>query len=218
MKRGTPALGALILAGLALGAFAPPVGADDANAVIAKMTQRNAALSSYRTRVHVDVHMQSFPFLSPTLDGTSYYKRPDRYEIVFDRVPGYAKGFSRLFNDVGDPGSWGKLNDIAIDGQRELNGRPMIVLRLTKKIHSDILAYALAFVDAQSYTLPQMEWHYTSGGVVTMTQTYRQEGAFWLISTQHATIRIPYVHAVADASYAPYQTNVPVDSQVFATK
>jgi hypothetical protein len=94
----------------------------------------------------------------------------------------------------------------------------MIVLRLTKKIHSDILAYALAFVDEQNYTLPQMEWHYTNGGVITMTQQYRSEGAYSLISSQHATIHIPFVHAVADASYAPYQTNVPVDSQVFSIR
>jgi hypothetical protein len=199
-------------------AFAPAVHADDAGGVIAKMVGRNPTLDSYRTRVHVNVHMTSFPNFAPTLDGTSYYKRPDEYEVVFDRVPGYAKGFSRLFNDVGDPGSWPKLNDIVVDSRVELNGRPMIVLRLTKKIHSDILAYALAFVDEQNYTLPQMEWHYTNGGVITMTQQYRSEGAYSLISSQHATIHIPFVHAVADASYAPYQTNVPVDSQVFSIR
>lgn len=214
-------IGALARIGLlavALAAFGQPLSADDSNAIISRMAQRNPQLTSYRTRVHVDVHMLSFPFLSPRLDGTSYYKRPGRYEVVFDRVPGYARGFSHLFNDVGDPGSWAKLNDIVVAGQRDLGGRPMVVLRLTKKIHSDILDYALAFVDAQSYTLPQMEWHYTNGGIITMTQTYREEGSFSLISSQHATIRIPFVHAVADASYAPYQTNVPVDSQVFATK
>jgi hypothetical protein len=84
----------------------------------------------------------------------------------------------------------------------------MIVLRLTKKIHSDILDHSLAYVDQSSYALMQMEWYYTSGGKITMTQQYGQQGSFSVVSAQHATIDIPHVHALADASYGDYQTNV----------
>ena len=48
-----------------------------------------------------------------------------------------------------------------------------IVLRLTKKIHSDILDHTLAYVDPLDYALVQMEWYYTSGGKITMSQQYR---------------------------------------------
>jgi hypothetical protein len=58
-----------------------------------------------------------------------------------------------------------------------------------------------------------MEWYYTSGGKITMTQEYREQGHYSLLSQQHATIDIPHVHAVADASYDTYQTNVPVGLQ-----
>jgi hypothetical protein len=97
-------LGASIFAGgpvKAENVASAPVPAD-AQAIIAKMVARNPSLESYRSRVHVDVRMLNFPFLAPKLDGTSYFKRPDLNEVVFDRVPGYAKGFSRLFNDVAD--------------------------------------------------------------------------------------------------------------------
>jgi len=125
---------------------APPVPAD-AHAVVEKMIARNPALQSYKARVHVDVKMLSFPYLAPKLDGTSYYKRPDTYEVVFDKMPGYAKGFQKIFNDVGDPGAWERDQNIALDGTAELWGHPMIVLRLTKKIHSTILDHTLAYVD-----------------------------------------------------------------------
>jgi len=181
-----------------------------ARAVLERMAERNPGLRSYQSRVHVDVRMLSFPYLAPKLDGTSYYRRPDFYLVVFDRMPGYARGFQRLFNDVGSPAAWEKNQNVTIAGIGELNGRPTIVLRLTKKIHSDILDHTLAYVDEASYTLVQMEWYYTSGGKITMTQQYRQEGGYWVLSGQHASIGIPHVRAVADASYDAYELNVPV--------
>jgi hypothetical protein len=51
-----------------------------------------------------------------------------------------------------------------------------------------------------------------------MTQTYRQQGQFNVVSTQHADIRIPHVRAVADATYAQYQANVAVSDAVFTGK
>jgi hypothetical protein len=92
-----------------------------------------------------------------------------------------------------------------------VDGRTMLVLRLTKKIHSDILDHTLAYVDPQTYALEQMEWDYTSGGKITMVQNYRSEEGYTVLASQHATINIPHVHAVADASYGAYQTNVTVD-------
>lgn len=192
-------------------AVATAAAPNDARAVIEKMIARNPSLESYKARVHVDVRMLSFPFLAPKLDGTSYYHRPDTYEVVFDRVPSYAKGFQRLFDDVGDAAAWEKDQNIALDGDRMLDGRPVIVLRLTKKIHSTILDHSLAYIDSSSYALLQMEWYYTSGGKITMTQEYRQQGGYSVPSAQHAEIDIPHIHAVADASYQSYQTNVALD-------
>ena len=216
-----------ILSALAVAAAlaAAPAGAQtaspdtDAHAVIEKMLARNPSLYSFQARVHVNVRMQSFPFLAPKLEGTSYFKRPDNYEVVFDRVPGYAKGFQKLFADIGDPASWEKDQDIAVDpGEHALNGHPVIYLRLTKKIHSDQLDYTLAMVNAASYEVEQMEWHYRNGGTIVMTQNFKNEGAYDVIASQHAEIHIPHVRAVADASYGDYQTNVAVDDSVFVRK
>lgn len=180
----------------------------DARAIIQRMDDRNPGLRSYRARVHVNIRMFSFPFLAPKLDGTSYFKRPDSYVVVFDRMPSYARGFQRIFNDVGNPKAWEKDENITVNGAAWLNGRPTIVLRMTKKIHSDILDHTLAYVDPSDYALLQMEWYYTSGGKISMSQQYRVQGSYSVLSSQHATIDIPHVRAVADASYGVYETNV----------
>jgi hypothetical protein len=193
------------------GSEAPPP-ALDARTVIERMAARNPTLRSYQARVHVDVRMLSFPFFAPKLDGTSYYRRPDFFVVVFDRVPSYARGFQRIFDDVGNPQAWEKEQNITLYGTTTLAGRSVIVLRLTKKIHSDILDHTLAYVDPADYSLMQMEWYYTNGGKITMTQQYREQGGYSVLSQQHATIRIPYVHAVADSMYGTYQTNVPIEN------
>src|SRR5579862_9233562 len=117
-------------------AAAPPTPQTpaDAHSVIAKMLAREPTLQSYRARVHVDIRMLNFPYLAPKLDGTSYYKRPDLFLVVFDRMPGYARSFQRLFDDIGNPRAWQKDQNIMLAGTSLLGGRPTIVLRLTKKI------------------------------------------------------------------------------------
>lgn len=191
-----------------------PVAPYDAHAILSRMIERNPTLKSYRARVHVDVRMYSFPFLAPKLDGTSYFKRPDFFEVVFDRVPGYARGFQRIFNDVGNPARWEREQNVIVEGTAWLGTRSVVVLRMTKKIHSDILDHTLAYIDTSDYSLVQMEWYYTNGGKITMTQKYRMQGIYSVLASQHATIAIPYVHAAANSTYGDYETNVPITAGV----
>lgn len=186
--------------------------------IIARMEQHNPSLQTFQARVHVDIHMKTFPWLAPQLDGTAYYKRPDNYEVVFDRVPSYAKGINKLFGDIDDPAGWQRDSNISYDGVKSLTGHQYLTLRMTKKIYSDQLADAVAYLDPISFQVALMEWHYRNGGIISMTQTFKQQGAYSVVATQHADIRIPRVHAVADAAYGQYQTNVAVNDAVFTKK
>lgn len=212
--------GLALAAGL-LASAAPAMArntAPTAQSIMQRIEARDATLQSFQTRVHVNVHMLSFPWLSPQLDGTSYYKRPDNYMVHFDRVPSYAHGITKLFGDIGDPAAWQKDSNIAFDGVQNVNGKPMLVLRMTKKIYSDQIKDTLAYVDPSTYQVAEMVWNYSNGGSITMTQNFRPEGPYSVIASQHAEIKIPHVHAVADASYAPYHMNVAVADSVFKQK
>lgn len=194
---------ALILAAPAGGFAQQPPAAPDAHAVIRQVLLRNPALSTFQSRVHVKVRMLNFPFIALDLDGTSYYKRPGNYEVVFDRVPGFASGLKHMFADIADPASWERDWNIAYAGQRSIDGRTMLELRMTKKDPSVNVSEEDAFVDAASYTIDRMEWHYFNGGSIVMSQTYRLAGAYWVVAQQHAEIHIPHVRAIADATYDP---------------
>jgi hypothetical protein len=185
--------------------------------IIARMEQHNPSLQTFQARVHVNVHMKTFPWLSPQLDGTAYYKRPDNYEVVFDRVPSYAKGINKLFGDIDDPAGWQRDCNISYEGVQNVDGHQYLALRMTKKIHSDQITDTVAYLDPSSYQVIRMDWHYTDGGVITMTQTFKVQGPYSVVATQHADIR-HRVHAVADATYGQYQTNVAVNDAVFSKK
>jgi hypothetical protein len=190
----------------------------DAHTIITRMEQRNASLQTYQARVHVNTHMLTFPWLSPNLDGTAYYKNPDKFEVVFDRMPSYAKGFDKFFGDVDQPSAWQRDWNVWYVGEQNVDGHALLALRMTKKIRSDQIKESLAYVEPSTFQVVRMEWHYTNGGTITMTQTYKDQGPYSVLATRHVDVRIPRVHAVADATYAQYQTNVAVSDAVFAKK
>lgn len=210
-------VGTLFLAGLGpqLQAAVPQADAPTAASVMQAVMARNASLHSFQARVHVHVRMLTFPFLAPNLSGTSYYKSPGRYEIVFDRVPSYAHGITKLFGDIGDPAGWMKTSTIRYDGVRTVDGHAYYTLDMVKKVRSDQVKQALAFVDPATSEVARMEWHYYNGGSIIMTQSFRQQDGYALVAAQHADIHIPFVHAVADAAYGAYHTNVAVADTVF---
>ena len=207
-----------LLAAIVTAKPAPAAAPLDAQSIMSRIEARNPSLQSYQARVHVDVHMQSFPWLAPKLDGTAYFKRPDNYEVVFDRVPSYAHGINKLFGDIGDPAAWQRDSDVTFEGLQSVDGRPMLALRLTKKIHSDQLADTIAYVDPGTFQVARMDFHYTNGGTISMKQTYRDQGTYNVIASQHADIQIPHVRAVADATFGTYQANVAVSDEVFSKK
>jgi hypothetical protein len=209
------AIAAAAVACLSPVAASAPDRPADAHAVIERMLANNPRLVTYRARVHVAVRMLNFPYLSPQLDGTSYYERPGAYAVVFDRVPFYMRGFSKLFDNMGDPGAWEQDQNAVLLGTTAEAGRELYVLRLTKKIYSDILDYTDAYVDAADFQLVRMEWRYRSGGTIAMTQSYRREHGFALPAGVHVSIDIPHVRATGDASYDQYEVNIPISAAVF---
>jgi len=212
------------VAALAAGAFAlGSLLADRASAdtepspadLVASVAGANAAMQSYEAAVKVDFHLRSFPFVSEHLDGTTYFKRPDDFELVFEKVPAYAKGFDRLYTDIDDPSSWERRFDMSYAGDKTFEGHRDVVVRLVQKVRGMIDHEDVA-IDPVAQHIDGMEWHYYNGGVIQMTQQYQHVGGFEVLAKQHAVIAIPFVHAAADAAYSDYKTNVAIDDSVFS--
>jgi anti-anti-sigma factor len=215
--RRTRHVAALLLAGVvSLWGTDAARAADPATpqALIGAVIAQNADIASYRAHVAVDFHLRSFPYITQHLDGTTYYKRPDNFELVFDNVPSYAKGFDKLYSDIDDPSSWERRFDLSVVGQRKVEGHDDVVVRLVQKVRGMIDHEDVA-IDPVRAHIDAMEWYYYNGGTIAMTQEFKHIGRFDVLTAQHATIRIPFVHAAADAAYTSYETGVAIDDAVF---
>jgi hypothetical protein len=216
---------AAIVVALAFGTFAParaddavapPISADAA-LILERVIARNPDLSSYEGRMHLDIAMQSFPFLHQHLEATTYYKRPANYEVVFDHLPGYAHGFEKLYADVGDASNWDKRFVITYEGETAYESRQDLVLRLVQRVRG-MIDHETVLVDPTTFTIDQIRYDYYNGGHITMTQQFRSIAGYELLVAQRAEIAIPHVRATATGTYDSYQTNVALDDAVFVKK
>ena len=218
LTRLTAASFAAVLAFVGVPAFA---AADhpttDPAAILAKVQERNPSLSSYQGRVHVDLRMTSFPFIRQHLDGTTYYKRPSNYEVAFDKVPTLAKGFDKMFADVGDPSNWEKRFIVTYQGEADYKGRKDVQLKLVQRVRG-MIDHETVLIDPATWSIDSIRYDYYNGGHITMTQTFREVGGYSMLAEQDAEIAIPYAKAVAHGTYSDYKTNVAVDDSVFTKK
>ena len=221
-RRGTPRrlVAAALVTVLGFAGLPASAAADhptDPAAILAKVVERNPNLSSYQGRMHVDLRMTSFPFVRQHLDGTTYYKRPSNYEVVFDKVPPLAKGFDKLFTDLGDPATWERRFVVSYVGEHELNGRTLLELRMVQRVRG-MIDHETVLVDPAAWAIDSIRYDYYNGGHITMTQTFRQVGSYSMLAEQDAEISIPYAKAVAHGTYSDYKTNVAIDDAVFTKK
>jgi hypothetical protein len=221
-RRWIPRLAAATLAVLvsAFGALpahaAPATDAwnTDPAVVLARVIERNPTLASYQGRMHVDVRLISFPFIREHLDATTYYQRPSNYEVVFDKLPRFARGFEKLYTDIGDPANWEKHFVITPAGEVDFENHRDIALHLVQRVRG-MIDHETVLVDPASWSIDRIRYDYYNGGSITMSQSFRNVGGYLMLSSQRADIAIPHVRAVAVGSYGDYQTNVAVDPAVF---
>ena len=196
---------------------APSQTPDDPASIIARIVARNPDLGSYQSRVHIDIRMTSFPFLREHLDGSTYFKRPNNYEVAFDRVPGYAKGFEKLYTDIGAPANWEKHFLIMVVGTQDFEGHQDIELRMVQRVRG-MIDHETVLVDPAAWAIDELNYHYYTGGVIAMTQHFQMIEGHSMLAAQDARIAIPHVRAVAHGTYGAYRVNVAIDDAVFEAK
>ncbi len=195
-------------------AVAPQAVPSDPAAIIARVIERNPNLSSFQGRLHVDIRLSSFPFIREHLDATTYYQRPSNYEVVFDKLPSYARGFEKLYTDVGDPANWERHFVITNSGESLFEHHRDITLTMVQRVRG-MIDHETVLVDPATWSIDQIRYDYYNGGSITMSQSFRDIGGYRLLVSQRADIKIPHVRAVAYGTYGDYQTNVAVDPSVF---
>jgi len=212
-NRVARALAAMALAG-AMGAApaipAPPVTAVD---VLARVTRGDAGIESYSVPVRIEVRFHKLISLRFHLDGTQYFKRPDRIALDMRSVPAQ---YRELFAELGTPLTWPSLYDLRLIASSadpvtyQLEGTPK---------HRGNVERMVVDVDGDPAAPLHVQWFCRDGGTIDMHIT-EQEGAGGYALPQHAEADMHFGGYAVHASfqYGSYAVNETVADAVFTAR
>jgi hypothetical protein len=212
MNRRFAFLAVLTLAAVAAAPSRPVTAAATDADLFARMQRVNSELQSYQADVTVAIQLHTFPFLSPTLEGKAYYKRPDKTAVQFQTVPALAGQLKKVVGQMEPPSDWPKLYDVTPTGDDGTTATFKLVRKKNGRIdHVDVK------VEDKTATVVEMTYFYKDdGGTIRFNNTYDQIGGNFVVKLQTGKVDVPHYNADISSSFANYKINVPVDDKVFA--
>lgn len=213
MKRIVSTAAALFaFCALLAGALVP---ASAQNSTITDLIRRMAAaddVRSYTASVHADIAMHTFPYLSPSLDGTYYHKEPSKNKIVFTSgLPFIAKQFSKVYPEVESPGNWLQKYYVSLEDAQS----GYTTLKLVPRKHGRI-DHIDAKIDDATADLVQLRWNYNDGGYATLDQTYGVIQGHRLVTQQTGHFEVPRYNADLKSTFTAFKINASIPDSVFA--
>ncbi|MDQ2663427.1 MAG: hypothetical protein M3Y18_05255 [Candidatus Eremiobacteraeota bacterium] len=182
------------------------------DALLARMAAVNPHLRSYTASIHADVRMLSFPYLSPSLDGTYYHKEPDKNKLVFTSgVPAIAHQFSKVYPQVESASRWKSVYEISVQGDDGTYTTFKLIPRRAGRVdHID------AKVDDRTATVAQLRWNYTdNGGYATLDQHFANFRGNRIVDRQSGHVEVPSYTVDVNSTFANFRLNPNIPNSVF---
>jgi hypothetical protein len=194
---------------VALAAPSLPVSAQDD--LYSRMQRVNTGLNTYQADVTVAIKMNTFPYLSPTLEGKAYYKKPDKSAVQFQSVPALAGQLKKVVGQMEPPSDWPKLYEVA----KTSDDGSVAMFKLVRKKNGRI-DHVDVKVDDKTATVTEMTYFYKEdGGTIKFTNQYEQMSGNFVVKSQTGKVDIPHYNADISSTFANYKLNVPVNDAVF---
>lgn len=214
MKRIITTTAALFALALGAAAFIPATAQSTQGPTVISIINRMVAadtVRSYTANVHADIAMHSFPFLSPSLDGTYYHKEPSKNKIIFTSgLPFIAKQFSKVYPEVESPSNWLQKYDVSVEGQ----DTDYTTLKLVPKKHGRIDHIDAKIADGTA-DLVELRWNYNDGGYATLDQTYSVIQGHRLVTQQTGHFEVPHYNADLKSTFTAFKINAAIPDAVF---
>ncbi len=191
------------------GAGAVPLG-PSASELYRRLTQTNAQLRTYKAKVSVSVALKSYLPISKTLDGTLYFRQPDKEAVVFDTTPALAKEFQKVYPRIEAPSQWPSVFHMSSLG----SDAGVTTFRLVPIKHGRVLHLDVR-VDEPTATIRGYTWTYEDGGDISFEQTVELQSGYRLVTAQTGHVNLPAYKADVTTTIGGYELNVPIDDKVF---
>jgi len=209
MSRFGSIFGVLATLALALTQASPAQSSSDA--LLQRMVSQSGRIHSYTAAVHADIAMHTFPYLSPSLDGTYYHKEPDKNKIVFTSgLPSIAKQFSKVYPQVPSPARWKSV--YVVSTENEADG--VTTFKLVPRKHGRV-DHIDALVDEKTATVVGLRWNYNDGGYASLDQSYTTVDGTPVVSQQTGHFEVPTYSADLKSTFSDFKINANIPDSVF---
>jgi hypothetical protein len=205
----TLALSVAILGGAKVASAQAP---DTSAALMQRLIANTSAVKSYTATVHADIALRTFPYLSPSLDGTYYHKEPSHNKIIFTSgLPFIAKQFSKIYPEVESPSRWTEVYYVTSEG----DAAGSMTFKLVPRKHGRI-DHIDAKVDDKTAELVSLRWNYNDGGYATLDYTYGEIDGHPLFTQQTGHVEVPHWTADLKSTFTDFKLNANIPDSVFA--
>ncbi|MDB5094500.1 MAG: hypothetical protein JWO85_2601 [Candidatus Eremiobacteraeota bacterium] len=180
--------------------------------VLARFTEHDALLDSYTVPVHVDVHLHKLITFHFGLNGTAYYKRPDRVALDLRSMPA---AYRHVFAEIGSPLTWGSTYELRVRDVVTDENRTTYRIEGTPRRPGDVDRMLVDF-DTDASAVLRGRWIFKDGTTIAMMIEESAAGPYQLPKRAEADLDAGgyRVHAVLD--YGAYSFNAVVADSVFS--
>jgi outer membrane lipoprotein-sorting protein len=195
-----------------MAAVSTPQPARAASELMARMIALNPGVHSFEASIQANVHMRSFPYLSPQLQGKVYHKDPNLNKIVFTGgLPAIAKQFSKIYPRMESPSDW---NRIYVVTQGDDNGG-ITAFKLVPRKHGRV-DHIDVRVDDKTAAVISMRWAYNDGsGYALMQQQYATIDGHYVVVKQTGHVEQSIYKADIDSTLSNYKFNPTLSNSFF---
>lgn len=182
------------------------------------MEHLNPKLKDYTADLAIAVNIKAGILRLPMdLEGTCYYKQPDRYKVELRNAPSLLQKYPQIFGyHPIDPNEF----NVSLRPDEVVDGRACWVLRLDKKSATSDFRGQTVWVDKQDFTSPRRAYDYTNNGRIDVHFKWRREQGFLVMDRAEGELDFPKYSASANlvARYTGYRLNRGLEDQVFDQK
>jgi hypothetical protein len=207
----------LALSGLLLGlplvssGAAPSYRSDPAYKNLVKLQH---GIKSSVAVIEVHTKMRSFPPMSLTFRGHSYFQSPDKQIVIFDNVPGILKKMVADSPSIAPAAAWPAEYDVTVTGSNATT----TTFHCEPRDPNGPLAFADVDIDQQTGQMATLHFKNRNGSETTTQQTYDRIAGHDVIVSQTGQSRGPGYKADVTTTFSNYQFNVAIPADVFDLK
>jgi len=175
------------------------------------MVKLQRGIKSSVAEIEVHTKMRSFPPMSLTFHGHSYFQAPDMQAVVFDNVPGVIKGMVKDSPSIAPAPLWPKHYEVSIvsaDGAST-------VFHLVSRDPNDMVQSADVTTDDATGEMRQLHFVNRNGSEVTNQQTYSRIESHDVVVSSNGSAHGSGYKAETETTFTGYQFNVAIPPEVF---